>query len=85
MNKKCNSGSVFQEWMETNQMSIRSLANTLSMPYHRVYKIQERNHVPESFKWRFAQVFGLEEARIAFGEDGEPSVNAEPDETLQPA
>lgn len=53
-------------------MSISAVASALNVPYHRVYKIHERAHVPESFKWRFAQVFGIDEARIAFGEIGEP-------------
>lgn len=79
MNNKITS---FTEWMKENNMSISSLASELDVPYHRVYKVVERQHVPESFKWRFAKRYGVEEARKAFAE-ANPSTD--PTAILEPA
>jgi hypothetical protein len=56
-----------QEWMETNDYTIKSLAAETGMSYDGMYQIlRARGRISPGFKLRFAERFGGDVARDLF-------------------
>jgi len=53
-------------WMIENGYTNSSLAKELGWSYDYIYKIINERPIPDSFKWRFAQRFGIDAANRIF-------------------
>lgn len=67
-----------QHWMETNDITIKALAEQMGLSYDGVYVIVTgRRPMNGSFKWRFAQAFGWDTAQTLFNLPSQPQQEQE--------
>lgn len=53
-------------WMTENSYTNSTLAKELGWSYDYIYKIVNERPIPETFKWRFADRFGMDVAKRVF-------------------
>lgn len=61
-----------RKWMEQNKVSNSDLAERLGLSYNYIYLIVNgQRDITDTFRWRFAQAYGYEEATRLFTQPAE--------------